>query len=98
MRCQKESAGPGARVTAFESLGRTAGETDSPSKPAVGRGRSPGAGDAAAQLADDVDEEVEVGRGGAPVADRRAQRHPSTVDGGAGEHPTVVEQPLAEPA
>ena len=56
------------------------------------RGRS------GAQFADDLDEEVQVGGGGPPVADRRAEGGPAAVDGGAGEHPAVVEQGLGEAA
>jgi len=45
-----------------------------------------------------VDEQVQIGCRGAPVADRRAQRDVSTVDSCTREHPVVVEQRLAEPA
>ena len=51
-----------------------------------------------AQLAYDRYEEVKVGRGGTPVADRRSEGHSAAVDGAAGKHPAVVEQRLAEAA
>src|SRR5918995_3159577 len=55
----------------------------------------PGAG-GGAQLADDLDQEVEVGGGGAPAADRGAEGGPAGVDGAAGEHPAVVKEGLGE--
>jgi 2TM domain len=57
---------------AGRTLGPDAAASHSPRGGGPAGSRSPGAGGAGAQLADDVDEEVEVGRGGAPVADRRA--------------------------
>src|SRR5918995_1630089 len=66
-----------------------------PVRPNVRPSPLPGAG-GGAQLADDLDQEVEVGGGGAPVADRGAEGGPAGVDGAAGEHPAVVKEGLGE--
>src|SRR6266545_1669842 len=93
----------GASVTfAFLSEGRRTPRVSTPGPNRAGMPRASRGGfrprRGRAQLPDDVEEEVQIGRGGAPVADRRAQRHPPAVDGGTGEDPAVVEQCLAEPA